>query len=195
MVAKHLTTEQEGLLETVRAAAAARAAARSTLESQARRMVAQGLREADLAVARTVKAAVDGGISRRRVGLEGLLTSDYGTVVRALELVEPFTEAAAAVASETVSRMRVRMATPAELEAHGFTSTAVARIDWLDLSVFAGQEDPAKGFVDLPNRTVLLDELNTDPNVGAIHTLIGKRQKNPLAKELNRLEAQLTAAA
>lgn len=195
MAAKNLTVEQEGLLETVRRAVGARAAARMTLENEARRMVLQGLRDADLVVAQTVKTAVEGGISKRRVGLEGLRTSDYGTVLRTLELLEPAAGAVAAPAVEQLNGQKVRLATPAEMRKHGFPLTStVARIDWADLSIYPGQEDPAKGFIDLETRRVLLDELNTDPNMGAIHTLAARNARNALSNELDRLESQHAAA-
>lgn len=197
---KTLSTAQENALEAVRVAVGHRATVRETAEIEARRMVRERTREADLIVAQAIKAAVDVGISKRRVGLDGMGTSDYGTVTRTLDLLDPTDTApargTAAAAAVTASSMtKVHIATADELKVAGITAHGpVARIDWSDLSLFPGQADPAKGFIDLKERTVLLDELDTDPSVGAIHTLIGKRQRNVLAKELNRLEAQVAAA-
>lgn len=88
-----LSDEAKAALDAVTRARAEQVAMRAKAEAAAARMVADLTRDADLALAQAVRAALDLDVPHTRVGREGLDSRDWGTVERALA---PLTDTVAA---------------------------------------------------------------------------------------------------
>lgn len=144
-MSRRLTADQEHLLAEVQIAHAARQNARSAAEQEARRMIAERMHTAEVAESRAVRRAMDAGVSRRRVGIEGLGTSDYHTVTKVLAVTEPEILAAEAARDDrvrTISRAERAGLDPAEgVEVP--EDAIVLRVDWEGFESFTG------GIVDL----------------------------------------------
>src|SRR5919206_292336 len=84
-----LTPQQESLLDEVRAARLQHFQARAAAEAAAKTLIRERMHAAEVVESRAVRAALDAGISRRKIGLEGLGTSDYATVAKVLAVTEP----------------------------------------------------------------------------------------------------------
>jgi hypothetical protein len=102
-----LTIEQTRLLSQVRDAKAARMSVKATVEAENRQRLEDATRDADALLARLVRQAHEAGVSKRRIGREGLGTVDPTIVNRTLEKTEGEARVAAAIgAAAAVPNMR-----------------------------------------------------------------------------------------
>lgn len=87
-MARELTEEQRRALARVQELNLERRRLRTTLEADVRREMEARTRKAAEAEARAVAAAVAAGVSKRRIGVEGLHTRDPYAVPTALAALE-----------------------------------------------------------------------------------------------------------
>lgn len=80
-----LTIEQRGILEGIQKAKAERATVKARVEAENRRRLEAEIKAADDLLNRKVREAHEAGISKRRIGREGLGTVDPTIVNRILE--------------------------------------------------------------------------------------------------------------
>lgn len=163
---------QERALEAVRTARLARMQARAQAEADARNLIRDKMRAVELVESRAVRSALEAGVSRRRVGIEGLGTSDYNTVTKVLALTEPETQALAAVQDarvRTVSadeRASIQPAHMVEIPA----DAVVLRVDWPEIDAVRGGTVDLHGYTwhdDARDRWVLASEDDDPSGMGA----------------------------
>lgn len=163
---------QERALEAVRTARLARMQARAQAEADARNLIRDKMRAVELVESRAVRSALEAGVSRRRVGIEGLGTSDYNTVTKVLALTEPETQALAAVQDarvRTVSpdeRASIQPAHMVEIPA----DAVVLRVDWPEIDAVRGGAVDLHGYAwhdDARDRWVLASEDDDPSGMGA----------------------------
>lgn len=114
-----LSVEQRLALDDVRRNKAARTDLRAKLESEYRERVKRETEAAELALSRSVRRAVELGVPKRRIGVEGLSTRDPYSVNRVLERTENEARAAAAL-EELKAPAKFREVSPAEAAERGF---------------------------------------------------------------------------
>jgi hypothetical protein len=166
----------ESLLEQVRIAHHARVNARTAAEKEARDLIVRRVHDASMLESRAVRTAMAAGISRRRVGMDGLGTSDYHTVTRVLSFTE---EEHAQADVKATGDARVRLVqdpaervtiAPAYDQAVPPRDVPVARIDWTEYPAADGPVD-LNGYVRLAEGgdywTGLTDD-NEEPADGAL---------------------------
>lgn len=155
---RYLDAEQQRLLDAVGAAHAAKVRAIGEARRDADRLIRERTEAATLVESRAVRVALDGGVPATRVGRDGLLTTDYRTVQKVLE-VTAAEHAAEEAVMETFSHPRVRPASEAERTGHGYGERDIIRIDWTgfvattaNLRRFWGDLTNLHGFVERSNR-------------------------------------------
>lgn len=113
-----LTLEQTRLLDELRRAKETRAGIRARIEAENRKRLEEGVEAADNVVNRLVRQAFEAGISKRKIGAQGLATSDPTTVNKILAKTEgeaQINERLAALAGPPP----IRTLTPAEVAERG----------------------------------------------------------------------------
>lgn len=186
-----LTPDQERALDDVRSAHLARLQARAAAEIEARKVLKERMRAAEAVESRAVRAAIDLGVSRRKIGLEGLGTSDYHTVTKVLQVTEPEAQVMRAMQDDrvrTVSASERRNLQPAQgVEVPA--EAVVLRIDWDEIESAAGGTADLHGYAYADGaRWLLVSDDDDDEGLGV----------GPLLPELRRnerLQARLTAVA
>jgi hypothetical protein len=134
-----ISPAQENLIEQVRIAHTARLNARVAAEAEAKQLVARRVAAAAEVESRAVRTAMAGGVSRRRVGIEGLGTSDYHSVTKVLDVTRSEFEEADARSAERLRQVHIAekaerelvQPTIGEMPAAG---VPVARVDWAGYS-------------------------------------------------------------
>lgn len=162
-----LTPAQEQALDAVRIAHLERQQARLAAEQAARKLIRERMHAAELVESRAVRAALDAGISRRKVGLEGLRTSDFHTVTKVLAVTEPEAQVMQAVQDDRVrtisarERAAIEPAQKVEIPA----DAVVLRVDWDGIEAVRGGTTDLHGFTwhdDARDRWLLASE-DDDP--------------------------------
>lgn len=170
---------QENLLSQIRIAHTARLTARIAAEEEARVLVAKRLNAAYLAESRLVRTALNAGISRRAVGLEGLGSGDYATITKLLEYTEDEArqdeirlhgDGRVKLVDDPAARVSM---VPAYGQAVPPRGVPIARVDWQGYEPKAGGDRvDLAGFVRLADDgtywTGLTDEIADEPGDGVL---------------------------
>lgn len=154
-----LTIEQTNLLSQIQKAKAERATVKARVEAENRKRLEEATRDAEALLNRRVREAFEAGISKRRIGREGLGTVDPTIVNRTLEKTAG--EAAVAAAIGAVS---------APLPIRELTMLQVSERGWADPDADIYVELNYPGF---PTRWPASGDPYPNPLTGALKRVFG----------------------